>query len=65
MDAEPKGAARTISLPPSTRMGTVSLTVARLDRQISFYQDFLGLRLHGREGSRAGLGAGGTTSCSS
>ncbi len=32
--------------------------MADLDRQIAFYQDVLGLKLHWREGTRAGLGAG-------
>ena len=47
------------SIHPATRLGRVVLTVANLDNQIAFYQQALGLRLHWREGSRAGLGAGG------
>jgi catechol 2,3-dioxygenase len=45
-------------LPPATRLGHVHLTVADLESQLIFYQQVLGLRLHWREGSSAGLGAG-------
>jgi catechol 2,3-dioxygenase len=34
------------------------VTVADLDRQLAFYQDVLGFKLHWREGHAAGLGAG-------
>ena len=47
------------SIHPQTRLGPVELTVASLDRQIPFYQDFLGLRLHRRQAGGADLGAGG------
>ncbi len=47
------------SIPPATRIGTVHLTVANLDRQIEFYQQVIGLQLHWREAAAAGLGAGG------
>lgn len=47
------------SIHPATLMGHVALTVASLDRQINFYQQVLGFKLHWREGKRAGLGAGG------
>lgn len=40
-------------------MGRVELTVADLERQTDFYQEVVGLRLHWKEGDRAGLGAGG------
>lgn len=45
-------------IDPATRMGPVNLTVADLDRQLSFYQDVLGFKLHWREGAQAGVGAG-------
>ena len=45
-------------IPPATRLGHVHLTVANLDRQISFYQKVLGMQLHWRRGTSAGLGAG-------
>lgn len=47
------------SIHPATRLGHVALTVANLETQLAFYQQVLGLRLHWREGNRAGLGAGG------
>lgn len=43
---------------PATRPGYVHLTVADLDRQIAFYQEMIGLKLHWREGATAGLGVG-------
>lgn len=43
---------------PATRLGHVHYTVADLDKQIMFYRDILGFRLHWREGDAAGLGAG-------
>jgi len=46
------------TIHPATRMGTVHLTVADLERQLEFYQRVLGLRLHWREGAAAGLGVG-------
>jgi catechol 2,3-dioxygenase len=46
------------TLHPATRLGHVHYTVADLDRQIAFYQDVLGFKLHWQEGTRAGLGAG-------
>jgi catechol 2,3-dioxygenase len=51
----------TTSIHPRTRLGPVELTVASLDRQIPFYQDTLGLRLHQRQPGRAELGVGGET----
>ena len=47
------------SIDPATRLGYVSLKVTNLDNQIAFYQRVLGFILHWREGSQAGLGAGG------
>jgi len=49
----------TASINPATRLGVVRYTVADLERQISFYQDSLGFKLHWRDGNDAGLGAGG------
>jgi catechol 2,3-dioxygenase len=40
-------------------MGPVHYTVADLSRQVSFYQERLGFKLHWREGNSAGLGGGG------
>ena len=37
----------------------VSLRVASLENQLTFYQQVLGFQLHWREGNNAGLGAGG------
>jgi catechol-2,3-dioxygenase len=45
------------SLHPATKIGTVSLKVADLENQLTFYQQALGFQLHWREGTRAGLGA--------
>lgn len=47
------------SIHPATVIGYVSLTVASLENQITFYQKVLGFQLHWREGNKAGLGAGG------
>jgi catechol 2,3-dioxygenase len=41
------------------RMGEVHLTVADLDRSLRYYEDAIGLRVHGREDGTARLGAGG------
>jgi len=47
------------TIDATTRLGHVHLTVADLDRQIAFYRDVLGLKLHWREGTTAGLGTDG------
>jgi catechol 2,3-dioxygenase len=47
------------SIHPATLVGHVSLTVAKLENQIVFYQQVLGFKLHWRDGNKAGLGAGG------
>jgi catechol 2,3-dioxygenase len=47
------------SLPSSTTLGSVSLTVSDLDRSLAFYTERLGFRLHARERAVARLGAGG------
>ncbi|MBN1453638.1 MAG: VOC family protein [Anaerolineales bacterium] len=46
------------SIHPATKIGPVSLTVANLDSQITFYQQALGFTLHQREGNEATLGTG-------
>jgi len=47
------------SIHPATKMGHISLTVANLENQLTFYQQALGFKLHWRDGNKAGLGAGG------
>lgn len=47
------------SIHPKTRIGHVSLTVANLENQVTFYTQALGFNLHWRDGNEAGLGAGG------
>jgi catechol 2,3-dioxygenase len=49
----------TFTIHPATRLGHVHYTAADLERQIAFYRDILGFKLHWREGDTAGLGAGG------
>lgn len=44
---------------PATRLGRVHYTAADLERQIAFYRDILGFKVHWRERDEAGLGAGG------
>lgn len=44
---------------PATLPGHVHLTVADLERQLTFYQTVIGLKVHWQEGTTAGLGAGG------
>jgi catechol 2,3-dioxygenase len=48
------------SINPAAHVGTVSLNVASLENQLTFYQQVLGFKLHWREGNQAGLGAGGS-----
>lgn len=43
---------------PAMSLGAVHYTVADLERQLAFYRDLLGFRLHWRDGNSAGLGAG-------
>src|SRR5919108_1540757 len=50
---------RVPSLPASLRLGAVRLKVTDLDRSVGFYQEAIGLRLHGREDSAAAMGVGG------
>ena len=46
------------SIHPKTMMGHISLTVANLENQIEFYTKAMGFKLHWRDGTKAGLGAG-------
>jgi catechol 2,3-dioxygenase len=46
-------------LSDTLRLGAVHLTVADLDRSVTFNEDALGLRVHRREDPVAALGAGG------
>ena len=45
------------SLHPAVGVGAVTLTVANLENQISFYQEALAFKLHSREGNKATLGS--------
>ena len=49
----------TATIHPAARLGPVHYTVADLDRQVAFYQERLGFKLHWRDGRSAGLGGGG------
>ena len=53
----------TASIPATTRMGAVHLTVGDLERSLAYYANQVGLDLLRREGSLAALGAG-ESSCS-
>ena len=44
--------------PATLRLGAVHLTVSDLDHSVDFYEDAIGLRLHHREDSLAGMGVG-------
>ena len=46
-------------IDPATRMGTVALIVADLNRSIAYYTDHIGLHVHRRDAGQAWLGAGG------
>jgi catechol 2,3-dioxygenase len=48
-----------MTLPASTTLGAVELTVSNLDRSLAFYTERLGLDVHRREGGRAALGGEG------
>ncbi len=48
-------------LPATLRLGAVHLTVAGLDRSVTYYQEALGLRVHARDTVRAQLGDGTET----
>ncbi len=45
-------------LHAATQMGHVHYTVANLEKQVRFYQDILGFKLHWQKDQSAGLGAG-------
>jgi catechol 2,3-dioxygenase len=53
------GAPAHAEISPATRMGSVHLTVADLDRSVDYYESAIGLQVHDRSGDRATLGAGG------
>ena len=48
-----------VTIHPNTRIGTVALTIADLDRSLAFYQDVLCLQVHRHTGDTVHLGAGG------
>jgi catechol 2,3-dioxygenase len=48
-----------MALPAETRMGSVELTVADLDRSLDYYRDQVGLAVLDQEGGRASLGGQG------
>jgi catechol 2,3-dioxygenase len=48
----------TVAIHPATSLGHVQLTVANLERELAFYQEILGFKVHRREGNTAALGAG-------
>src|SRR5262249_19033119 len=47
------------ALDPATRVGLVALTVANLEREITFYTDAFGFVILARNATAASLGAGG------
>jgi catechol 2,3-dioxygenase len=47
-----------LGIHPATRIGSVHLTVADLERQVTFYQSVIGLTLHRREPELAVFGDG-------
>jgi catechol 2,3-dioxygenase len=49
----------TTSIPATTTLGAVHLTVTDLDRSLAYYTQRLGLALHARSADAARLGAGG------
>jgi catechol 2,3-dioxygenase len=53
-------ATATASIPATTRMGAVHLTVADLNRSLAYYERRLGLRALWQEDGRASVGAGDT-----
>ena len=59
MSSTETGSATEAALAPRTRPGAVHLIVTDLDRSVGFYQDRIGLQVHGRGDSSAAMGAGG------
>jgi catechol 2,3-dioxygenase len=53
------GAPARAEIDPRTRMGTVRLSVADVDRSVAWYEHALGLRVQRRDDGVAALGAGG------
>lgn len=53
-----RAAAQTPGIHPATRLGRVHLTVGELSREIAFYREVLGFRLHWQEAGQASLGNG-------
>jgi catechol 2,3-dioxygenase len=49
------------TLPATTRLGPVHLTVSELDRSVAWYQRSLGLRVHRHDAAEAELGDGAET----
>jgi catechol 2,3-dioxygenase len=49
----------TFTIHPGTLPGHVHYTTANLEKQVAFYREVLGFKLHWQEGESAGLGAGG------
>ena len=56
MSESPLGTRAEFSIHPKTRIGDIALNVANLERQITFYRDFMGLALQSRNGTEAALG---------
>jgi catechol 2,3-dioxygenase len=46
------------SIHPATSIGHISLKVADLEKQVAFYEQAMGFKLHWRQGNKAGLGSG-------
>jgi catechol 2,3-dioxygenase len=67
MSESPVGTPTEFSIHPKTAIGDLALTVADLERQITFYRDYVGLTLQSRTEAEATLGTpetgsrGGTT----
>src|SRR3954470_2995763 len=57
-ELEAAGAGAGAEIAPGTTMGPVELTVAELDRSLSYYEQAVGLEVLERADGRASLGAG-------